>query len=193
MSDFGRRTWDKEEYAQLAKEDKLNFEQSLKCSSTDAELQQLKIKYTNHHALIKDSMSDLNNKVLATGLSSYKKGKQYGFYCDLCNLTFKDTLQYIDHLNHKIHQIKFEAIFDEPLILNSRDNDDVLIDEFKKVYENSIKQFIKENHTERSGIRKPRKKIKTEQPSTKKDIIDNTDNDNMKQLMGFASFGTSKK
>lgn len=27
------------------------------------------------------------------------KGKSAGFYCDACDLTFKDSLSYLDHLN----------------------------------------------------------------------------------------------
>lgn len=34
-----------------------------------------------------------------------KKGKGAGFYCDACDLTYKDSLQWIDHLNSKQHLV----------------------------------------------------------------------------------------
>ncbi|CAI4321365.1 ADM_collapsed_G0008270.mRNA.1.CDS.1 [Saccharomyces cerevisiae] len=140
MSNFGRRTWDREEYAEQARSG--YDDRSLKATLTPIELQALKSKYTNYDHLIKGSLKDLNKRKLTANtesLSSFKRGKKFGFYCDICNLTFKDTLQYIDHLNHKVHAIKFENLFDEPLIIDIRDNDDVPQEEFELCYHNLIK------------------------------------------------------
>ncbi|PRT57008.1 U4/U6.U5 small nuclear ribonucleoprotein component snu23 [Wickerhamiella sorbophila] len=45
------------------------------------------------------------NKVtlVPAGAGVGKKGKGAGFYCESCNLTFKDSIQYMDHLNSKQH------------------------------------------------------------------------------------------
>ena len=64
MANFGRRTWDREEYAQLAQEEPLSHEETLKSSLSDAKLQQLKDKYTDHNRLIRQSLQNLNKKVL---------------------------------------------------------------------------------------------------------------------------------
>lgn len=142
MSNFGRRTWDREEYAEKARSG--YDDQSLKTTLTPTELQALKVKYINYDQLIKGSLKDLNKRKLTTNadsLSSFKRGKKFGFYCDVCNLTFKDTLQYIDHLNHKLHAIKFENLFDEPLIMDLRDNDDVPQEEFEQSYHELVKKI----------------------------------------------------
>lgn len=45
------------------------------------------------------------NKVtlVPAGAGVGKRGKGAGFYCQDCNLTFKDSIQYMDHLNSKQH------------------------------------------------------------------------------------------
>lgn len=189
MANYGRRTWDREEYAEIAKEDRLSHDQALKSSITDEQLRQLKAKYTDHHGLMKSSMRNVNEKVLATGLSSYKKGKQFGFYCELCNLTFKDTLQYSDHLNHKTHQIKFEAVFDEPLILDQRDNDDVNSDEFTQAYTDLIRQFVKEHNV----TKKKENIAKANQRKNKRVKQVNQAPSEIAKVIGFESFGSSKR
>lgn len=189
MSSFGRRTWDKEEYAEKAREGHIAHEGSLKSSLSAAQLQALKAKYTNYHALMQNSMKNLNKKVLASGLSSYKSGKQFGFYCELCNLTFKDSLQYIDHLNHKTHQIKFESIFEEPLIIETRDNDDVDLKEFEDCYANLIVQFTNLHDTKK---RKQANKTKVRQKLRKVDKSTAVEPTDIQIAMGFNSFGGFK-
>ncbi|AET40353.1 U4/U6-U5 snRNP complex subunit SNU23 Ecym_5617 [Eremothecium cymbalariae DBVPG len=193
MSTYGRRTWDRDEYKQLAKErnvtshlGELNSEQ----------LQKLKLKYTDFHKLILDSIKDTKKRVITSGLTSYKKGKQFGFYCDLCDMTFKDTLQYIDHLSHKIHQIKFEQIFNEPLILDQRDNEQLPLDEFSREYKSFVTKFINENTSFKTANKKPRKRIKINEENTTANFNDGDgdgDGDDISNIMGFGSFGTTKK
>lgn len=189
MANFGRRTWNREEYAKLAQEEPLSHEEALKSSLSDVKLQQLKDKSTDHNMLIRRSLQDLNKKVLATGISSYKKGKQFGFYCELCDVTYKDTAQYIDHLNHKTHQLKFESIFGEDLVADKRDNDHISQEEFSKEYRTLISRFTKQHSSKSSAENtKPR--------STKIQNDTNATNDfpsPIQQSMGFSSFGSTKK
>ncbi|QHS72140.1 U4/U6-U5 snRNP complex subunit SNU23 [Saccharomyces paradoxus] len=194
MSNFGRRTWNREEYAEQARSG--YDDQSLKATLTSTELQALKSKYTNYDRLIKGSLKDLNKRKLAANtdtLSSFKRGKKFGFYCDICNLTFKDTLQYIDHLNHKVHAIKFENLFDEPLIIDIRDNDDVPQEEFELCYHNLVKEFIEVNSTE---IQSKRKRFLNAGMDKSKKMVTKPSIENeskVSQMMGFANFATSKK
>lgn len=191
-SNFGRRTWNKEDYI-------LDYKSSGRDNDhlrnlSDAQLQVLKAKYTNYDQLMKDSIKGLNQRTLFSNVSEYKRGKQFGFYCDLCNLTFKDTLQYVDHLNSKPHQIKFTTLFHEELILNARDNDDIPIDEFKNGYLEQIKHFVKthnvnQNTSEFEGRRKRNKQRKQNLDEPRKPPTDSE----LNQMMGFASFGSTKK
>lgn len=199
MSSFGRRTWDRDEYAELAQESR-SHKPSLLDTLTPQQLAQLKLKYTDHHELIESSSRDPNKRMLTAAISSYKKGKQFGFYCDLCDLTFKDTLQYIDHLNHKSHQIKFEQLFEEPLIYDTRDNDEVSLEEFEQVYSDLIDGFVKTNTTldieEKLRLKETRKKriqdakIRSE---NKKEKLTQPADDSISGIMGFASFGSTRR
>ncbi|CAI1899181.1 hypothetical protein SEUBUCD650_0D01480 [Saccharomyces eubayanus] len=195
MSNFGRRTWDREEYAEQARSG--YDDQSLKNTLTPVELQALKTKYTSYDRLIKASLKDLNKRKLTANnesLSSSKKGKKFGFYCDICNLTFKDTLQYVDHLNHKLHAIKFENLFDEPLVLEIRDNDDIPQEEFEKRYNDLVKEFI-DIHSTTSQSKKRMSSNVDVNKSKKVDkapLLSTGNESKVSQMMGFSSFGSSK-
>lgn len=187
MSKFGRRTWDRDEYDNASKKSHL---EGLREKLNDNQIQQLKERYTDYDGLLKKSMTGLNKRVLVADVSSYKRGHRFGFYCDLCDLTFKDTLQYIDHLNHKTHELKFEEFFGEPLVIEKRDNDTIPIEEFRRGYIEQMKSFVKEHRVlgiEESKIRKKKK-------STKHNFAvsnDGTPSD-MNNMMGFSTFGMKK-
>ncbi|AMD21724.1 HFL132Cp [Eremothecium sinecaudum] len=187
MANFGRRTWDREEYAKLAKESRpLSHLEDL----SEAQFQQLKLKYTNYEKLLQESTADADKRIITSALTSYKRGKQFGFYCELCNLTFKDTLQYIDHLNHKVHEIKFEQVFDEKLVIDTRDNEHVPISEFVNEYKSQVAAFAKNNGSFKATNRKPKKYIKVD---VKKKEKDNETTDEVSDAMGFKSFGSTKR
>lgn len=180
MSDFGRRTWNREEYAGQKPTSRLQ-------NLSEHELAELKVRYTDHHRLMQDTMSRLNKKTLSSNLTSFKKGKQYGFYCDLCDLTFKDNLQYINHLNHKTHEIQFENIFGEPLISEVRDNDDIPIKEFEDHYKQLVNRFVKEHQVKKSN---PKKKLSRDSTIEKYQTEAQSD---ISKVMNFANFGSTKK
>lgn len=41
--------------------------------------------------------------IVPAGAGVGKRGKSAGYYCEACDLTFKDSLQWVDHLNSKQH------------------------------------------------------------------------------------------
>lgn len=49
---------------------------------------------------------NLNKVQLVPGGAAVgKKGRSAGFYCEVCDLTYKDSLQWVDHLNSKQHLV----------------------------------------------------------------------------------------
>lgn len=49
---------------------------------------------------------NLNKTMLVPGSAAVgKKGKGAGFYCEACDMTYKDSLQWVDHLNSKQHLV----------------------------------------------------------------------------------------
>ncbi|KAL9019381.1 MAG: hypothetical protein Q9185_003367 [Variospora sp. 1 TL-2023] len=111
-----RKTWDRAEYAQKA----ANREASQKEESKARfEAKSLGQKYHPRAASIppedaKETISrqerlDVAANVGKTTLvpagasTTGKRGRGAGFYCQDCDLTFKDNLQFVDHLNSKQH------------------------------------------------------------------------------------------
>ncbi|CEP61513.1 U4/U6-U5 snRNP complex subunit SNU23 LALA0_S03e04544g [Lachancea lanzarotensis] len=194
-SSFGRRTWDREEYAELGRTSNVSPRSHLGDLS-EAQLQALKSRYTHHKELLTDATQSANKRVLIGSLTSYKKGKQFGFYCELCDLTFKDTLQFVDHLNHKLHQIKFETIFGEPLICDLRDNDEVPLQEFDENYSATMRAFLKACGSSAGAKPKKGPLSRTDHSSELegRSTPDNTgEKTNLSGVMGFGGFGSTKK
>ena len=111
-----RKTWDRDEYAQkaAAREAKIKSE-----GAARAEAKAAGKKYFTPRASTppdaretesRTSRLDVSNNVGKTtlvpaGAAVGKKGRGAGFYCQDCDLTFKDNLQFVEHLNSKQHQI----------------------------------------------------------------------------------------
>lgn len=108
-----RRTWDREEYAQKAKErearereeGKARYEAKLagkkyvRRASTPPDA-----KETESRAQRLNVASNVGKTTLVpAGAAVGKRGRGAGFYCEACDLTFKDNLQWVDHLNSKQH------------------------------------------------------------------------------------------
>jgi U4/U6.U5 tri-snRNP component SNU23 len=108
-----RRTWDREEWAAKAKERETKERSGAKLR---AEAKAAGKKYyapvVDDAEMISARRERINfeenlNKVqlVPGGATVGKKGKGAGFYCNACDLTFKDSLQWVDHLNSKQHLV----------------------------------------------------------------------------------------
>ncbi|KAI9711262.1 MAG: U4/U6.U5 snRNP associated protein [Bogoriella megaspora] len=108
-----RKTWDKAEYAEKAaqREQKLREEGKARHEAAVAGKKYHRRASTPPDAKETEARRarlDVASKVGTTmlvpaGSSVGKRGKGAGFYCEACDLTFKDNLQYVEHLNSKQH------------------------------------------------------------------------------------------
>lgn len=191
MSDknsFGRRTWDREEYAKQAQ---LRREQQQNKTIEAVE---------GHKSISRDALNfntDLNKRqVIASNVVS-TRGKSFGFYCEVCDLTFKDNLKYVDHLNSKPHLIRSGELNKEV---------DVSLDEVKQRYEMLVKKVDEMmNESEKYDIKKriakrqtfeeelKQKKLAKKNSKKKQETVDDSQDDEMTKLMGFGGFGSTKK
>ncbi|ODQ64579.1 hypothetical protein NADFUDRAFT_42889 [Nadsonia fulvescens var. elongata DSM 6958] len=151
------------------------------------------------------------NKVMlvAQGTSIGKRGRGIGFYCEVCDLTFKDNLQLIDHYNSKQHiytsgktlerrkkvtiedvRRRIEYLHKKSQIEegNKQQQFDIKkrIEEFKK--EEEKRNLIKKQNKQKMDEKRRRKKM--EEPKT---TTDSSQDDPMRVMMGFAGFGSTKK
>lgn len=110
-----RKTWDRTEYAAKAatREAHIKSEGAARAEAKAAGKKYFPRPSTPPDA--KDSESrtarlDVSHNVGKTtlvpaGAGMGKKGRSAGFYCQECDLTFKDNLQFVEHLNSRQHLV----------------------------------------------------------------------------------------
>jgi U4/U6.U5 tri-snRNP component SNU23 len=110
-----RRTWDTAEYAARAaaratkerEEGKARYEAKLagkkyhRRASTppDAKATTARTQRLDVGSMVGKTM------LVPAGAAVGKRGRGAGFYCEACDLTFKDNLQLVEHYNSKQHQV----------------------------------------------------------------------------------------
>ena len=110
-----RKTWDRDEYAARAaqhdlrqrEEGKARYEAALagkkyvRRASTPPDARE-----TEARSARLDVASFVGRTMLVpAGAAVGKRGRGAGFYCEACDLTFKDNLQFVEHLNSRQHLV----------------------------------------------------------------------------------------
>jgi len=109
-----RKTWDREQYAQKAADDdaRARTEAHTRYEAKRAgKKYHAPIDYTSLEATT-SRMQRLNvaarvgkTTIVPAGAAVGRRGRGAGFYCPDCDLTFKDNVQFVEHLNSKQHLI----------------------------------------------------------------------------------------
>ena len=110
-----RRTWDREEYAAKAaerdqktrEEGKARYEAALAGKKYHRRASTPEDARDTEARKVRLNVADQVGKtqLVPAGAGQGKRGKGAGFYCDACDLTFKDNLQFVEHLNSKQHLV----------------------------------------------------------------------------------------
>ncbi|KAH8432424.1 U4/U6-U5 snRNP complex subunit SNU23 [Aspergillus melleus] len=109
-----RKTWDREEYAKKAADDeakrkeesKARYEAKLLGKKWHAPVDYSSLEATTSRKQRLDVASMVGKTTMvSSGSAIGKRGRGAGFYCADCDLTFKDNLQLVEHLNSKQHLI----------------------------------------------------------------------------------------
>ncbi|KAL6948819.1 hypothetical protein ACO0QE_001292 [Hanseniaspora vineae] len=218
QSNFGRRTWDRDEYLQLKKSNQLQSSHANKLTTLTTDNKQLydklyqKYGTQNYETLLSTQLKDVNKLMLKSSNDegfTARRGKKFGFYCELCDFTFNNNMQFVDHLNEKQHFDNFEKIFGEEYVRDKRDNDDIPLSEFNKTVSSLLKQYQKElkseskknlsskNASSSTGasiqVTKPPnednlKKTKPKKNKKKQKKQTNAAKDDIAKIMGFKAF-----
>jgi len=109
-----RKTWDRSEYAAKAseaeakskEESKARYEAKLAGKKYHAPVDMKDFESTTSRTSRLDVASMVGKQTLVpAGAAIGKRGRGAGFYCADCDLTYKDNVQYIEHLNSKQHLV----------------------------------------------------------------------------------------
>ncbi|KKK12972.1 hypothetical protein P175DRAFT_0499606 [Aspergillus ochraceoroseus IBT 24754] len=108
------KTWNREEYAKKAadedarrkEEGKARYEAKLLGKKWHAPVDYSSLEATTSRKARLDVASMVGKTtIVSAGSAVGKRGRGAGFYCPDCDLTFKDNLQLVEHLNSKQHLI----------------------------------------------------------------------------------------
>ncbi|KAL2374847.1 C2H2 finger domain-containing protein [Blastomyces gilchristii SLH14081] len=109
-----RKTWDREEYSRKAAaeeakskvESKARYEAKLAGKKYHAPVDFSTLEATSSRSERLNVASMVGKTtIIPAGSAVGKRGRGAGFYCPECNLTYKDNIQFVEHLNSKQHLI----------------------------------------------------------------------------------------
>ncbi|KAK2676061.1 hypothetical protein RAB80_008247 [Fusarium oxysporum f. sp. vasinfectum] len=188
-TDF-RKTYDLDEYAAKANEREAKEKEEAK-ARYEAKLAGKKYHkpltgdetYTSARRNVIDLTQQIGKTQLVPGGAGVgKRGRGAGFYCEPCDLTFKDNKQYIEHLNTPQH------------LINTGQTTEVKRATAEEVHER-IEYYIRrrdELEKEKQTSLHERLQVKMEYGEDVR-VDGEHDEDDMMAAMGFTGFGTSKK
>ncbi|KAK5624859.1 hypothetical protein RRF57_000575 [Xylaria bambusicola] len=218
-----RRTYDLDEYAEKAKARESHEREEAK-ARYEAKLAGKKyykpMTGNETHTRARRDVLDLEANVGKTmlvpaGAGQGKRGRGAGFYCSACDLTFKDNIQWVEHINSMQHlrnigetgEVKKASAEDV-----RRRIDEVWerLQEQKRATTTTLKERLEIREEEEAKAKEARRAKRLEDLARKKAdkemaervkveygddlrIEGEHDEDDMMAAMGITGFGTSKK
>ncbi|KAJ4311774.1 U4/U6.U5 snRNP associated protein [Fusarium piperis] len=221
-TDF-RKTWDLDEYAAKAKEREAKEKEEAK-ARYEAKLAGKKYykpltgdeTYTSARRNVIDLTQQVGKtQLVPAGAGVGKRGRGAGFYCEACDLTFKDNKQFVEHLNtpqhllntgqttevkrataEEVHQrIEYYIRRREDLEKEKQTS----LHERLQLREEEAEKEAEERRKKRKEENERKKAKREEESKVKMEYGDDIriegehDEDDMMAQMGFTGFGTSKK
>ncbi|KAM5348388.1 hypothetical protein ACJ41O_008212 [Fusarium nematophilum] len=221
-TDF-RKTWDLDEYAAKAKEREAKEKEEAK-ARYEAKLAGKKYykprtgdeTYTSARRNVLDLTQQVGKtQLVPAGAGVGKRGRGAGFYCEACDLTFKDNKQFVEHLNTPQHLLNTGQTTEvkRATVDEVRERIEFYIrrrEELEKEKQTSLQerlQLREEEAEKEAEERRQKKKEEREKKRLGREAAANVkaeygedvriegehDEDDMMAQMGFAGFGTSKK
>lgn len=221
-TDF-RKKYDREEYAQKAREREAKEREEGK-ARYEAKLEGKKYyaPLTGDETLTEARTQRLNVSsnvgkimLMPAGAATGKRGRGAGFYCADCDLTFKDSLQWVEHENSMQHlraigqtgEVKRASADDVraridrvwALLEQERIGDVKTLGERLEVRKEEEERIREERRVKRAEVAQRRKEEREKEVQVKKEYGDDVrvegehDEDDMMASMGIVGFGSSKK
>lgn len=172
--------------------------------------------YTEARRQVLDLSSRVGKtQLVAAGAGVGKRGRGAGFYCEACDLTFKDNIQWVEHINSPQHlrnvgqttEVKAASAADvhrriedvwEGLQQLEREKATGLQERIK-IHEEDAEREREEKRKKRKEAEERRRAEREKEKSARMDYGEDVridgehDEDDMMASMGFTGFGLSKK
>ncbi|TDZ35517.1 U4/U6.U5 small nuclear ribonucleoprotein component snu23 [Colletotrichum sidae] len=154
-------------------------------------------------------------QLVPAGAGVGKRGRGAGFYCEACDLTFKDNKQFIEHCNTPQHlantnqtlevkrataedvRARIDALWERQQNLKAEAT--IKLEERLSLREEEDAREADERRRKRRELAERKRKEAEEAEKVKKEYGDDVridgehDEDDMMAAMGFGGFGSSKK
>ena len=218
-----RKTFDRAEYAAKAaereakekEEGRLRYEAKLAGKKYYAPLTGAETLTEARSSRLDVSQNVGKVTLLPAGASTGKRGRGAGFYCEACDLTFKDNLQWVEHENSMQHlrnigqtgevkRASAEEVHERITVLWERMNEEKRGDvktlkERLEVRKEEEEREREERRVKRAEALKKRREEREKEVKVKTEYGEDVrvegehDEDDMLALMGMKGFGSSKK
>lgn len=209
MDQYGRKAWNVEAYANDAKRPK---------KEVPVDIANDKLSYLQQREkLLKDLLAAVKTYNLINPLNSqtsHGNNKRFGFFCPLCNVSFRDNLALVDHFNTPQHVAKVSANDKNDEDLEKLDGgisrasaqqviamlNSLVASLIRKKSQGADNATFRERVERRERFeekkrqkRRERRKRRVREDNEVENGDDNEDdNDPMAEMMGFSGFGSTK-
>lgn len=129
-------------------------------------------------------------------------GEQGGFYCELCDKTYKDDMAFLEHVNSRMHQAKLGLSMHVKKSSAEEVKSRLKMHVARRVEETTkgkaeeekydFFERIRQLDEEQEAKKKRAKEAKKRKKEKKKQLRDQLQDEEIAQMMGFGSFGSSK-
>lgn len=203
---YGRKSWNVEAYEKEARKGNRKPEVS---EAAKAAAQKLGSNHLQHRSnLFSESVALVKKRTLIADSAAVGR-KRFGFVCPICDLSFRDTLALVDHINSPQHARKAQELARES---GTEDSGEVLNGirhatpaEVSQTIESLVAQRLRERAASKSvesiqeRVRKraefmeKRSERRREKRKRRKGNLEfEGDESEMAQVMGFGGFGSTK-
>ena len=217
-----RKTWDLDEYAAKAKKREAAEKEEAK-ARYEAKLAGKKYykpltgdeTFTRARGSAMDVSAMIGKtQLVGAGAGVGKRGRGAGFYCDACDLTFKDNKQFVEHQNSTQHlantgakgEVQRATVEDVRARIEcwarkrdeDKKNSNVDLGERLKMREEEMEKEREEKRAKKREEREKVRKIKEEEERERVGYGEGVrvegehDQEDMMAQMGFTNFGTTK-
>lgn len=213
---YGRRKWNVEVYEKEAKsKTKDNGEREEILQKYGLKGDEPSSYLSHRNELIDELILSVNKFTVINPANNktYGKDKRFGFFCQICDLSFQDNLALIDHFNKPSHIEKAKFALDAKANADAEMLDDIVrrasVEEVQLTLMTLIKKHSNEGKKAGLGIRdriklreameqwiaekRRERKRKLRMKKSEQKVEAAGLDDQVGSIMGFASFGSTKK